>query len=254
MRTLLTTITTAVLGMILTTAALADDHSGPRTSALEAYFCNFVDGKDMGDLEKVAAGWDEWADSNFTETYTAYILSPALINGADFPFDSLWLGVAENHEAMGKIGDDWSTKGGQWQKKFDAVSTCSSHALMSSVEARPYDKLEQPGYVQISACQFKQDASFAELTAADKEWSAWMDENAMPGGIYRWIPGIGAARADKTDYYSVYTVETLAGRGKAHDMMMAGGFQVWNSLYSAISDCDNPRVWAAQPAGGVAAQ
>ena len=254
MKTIITTVTAAVLGMVMTTAVLADHHGAPRTSALELYFCSFADGKDMGDLKKVAAGWDRWVDSNFTESYNAYILSPVLINGADFPYDSLWLGVAENQQAMGKVMDDWSAKGGEWQQKFDAASKCDSHALLTSMEVRPYDKLGQAGYLQVSACQFKPGAGFAELAAVDKKWNAWMDKNAMPGGIYRWIPGVGAQRADKSDFYGVYVAESLADRGQAHDMMMAGGFQVWNSLYDGISDCDNPRVWSAQPAGGVTAQ
>ena len=254
MKTILTTIATAVLGVLMTTATLADDHAAPRTSALEVYFCSFAEEKKYAGLRKGRCRWDEWADDNFTETYTAYILSPALVHGADFPYDSLWLGVAENHETMGTSMDDWAAKGGQWQKKFDAVSTCGSHALMTSIEAKPYDKLGEAGYVQISACQFKTDMNFAELTAADKQWNAWMDENAMPGGIYRWIPGVGAPRPDKTDYYTVYLAESLGDRGRAHDMMMAGGFQVWNSLYGSLAECDNPRVWSAQPAGGAVAE
>ncbi len=45
MKTILTTIATAVLGVLMTTATLADDHAAPRTSALEVYFCSFAEGK-----------------------------------------------------------------------------------------------------------------------------------------------------------------------------------------------------------------
>ena len=254
MKKTLITVLTAVLGMVMAAGTLADHHAAPRTSALEIYFCSFADGKDMSDLKKVAAGWDQWADTNFSEGYAAYILAPVIANGADFPFDSIWMGVAENHEAMGTVMDEWAAKGGAWQKKFDAASKCDSHALMTSVEAKPYAKLGQAGYLQISACEFKDSAGFADLMAADKKWTAWMDKNAMPGGIYRWIPGVGAPRGDSTDFYGVYVAESFGDRGKAHDMMMGGGFPVWSALYDGIAECDNPRVWNAQPAGGVAAK
>jgi len=52
MKTILTTIATAVLGVLMTTATLADDHAAPRTSALEVYFCSFAEGKKYAGLRK----------------------------------------------------------------------------------------------------------------------------------------------------------------------------------------------------------
>ena len=52
MKTILTTIATAVLGVLMTTATLADDHAAPRTSALEVYFCSFAEEKKYAGLRK----------------------------------------------------------------------------------------------------------------------------------------------------------------------------------------------------------
>ena len=48
---------------------------------------------------------------------------------------------------------------------------------------------------------------------------------------YRWFPGVGDARDSTTDFYDVYVAESLADRGKAHDMMYEGGFAVAAGLY-----------------------
>ena len=57
--------------------------------------CSFADGKDMGDVKKVASEWDSWVDGKFSDAYTAYIMQPVVYNGADFSIDYIWLGVAE---------------------------------------------------------------------------------------------------------------------------------------------------------------
>ena len=250
MKNFTATLTIVLSSFVFSTATLADDHAGPRTSALESYFCSYNDRKGPADLLKVAGEWDEWAQDNTSQNYAGYLLSPVVFNGSDFPFDSVWLGVTEDHESLGISVDEWLTKGTKLQKKFDSVWTCDSHGFMTSIEARPYPKLGQAGFLQISACQFNEGYSLSDITAADAKWTSWMDDNGMPGGIYRWIPNVGAPREDKTDFYHVYVTESLAERGSGTDMMIKGGFGVVQSIYADIGDCDNPRIWHAQPAGG----
>ena len=242
----------------VTSLSVADDHggeqqAGPRISAIESYYCSYAKNKDMDDLLKTAAIWDDWADDNFPAAYTAYVLSPVVTTEADFPFDLVWLGVAKNQQTLGKINDAWLAKGADMAKKFDAVTPCNSHGYLTSIEARPYPNLGQMGYLQIQACQYNEGKTLADVMAADMKWTAWMDENGMPGGIYRWIPSIGSPRADKTNFFNVYITDSLAQRGQAHDMMLNGGFAVRDTMYNDIAVCDNPRVWHAQPVGGKSA-
>ena len=75
---------------------------GNRT-AMEAFYCSFQDGKDMSDLKKVSAEWDSWADSNFSERYAGYVLTPVLATGSDFPFDFVWLGFSDNLATLGTV-------------------------------------------------------------------------------------------------------------------------------------------------------
>ena len=89
---------------------------------------------------------------------------------------------------------------------------------------------------------------------ADKKWNAHLDEVGMPGGSYRWLPGASCPRASTASFMSVYLTTSLADRGKALGMMNAGTGQVLNLTYGDIAQCDIPKVWAAQPAGGKSAE
>ena len=77
--------------------------------------------------------------------------------------------------------------------------------------------------------------------ATDKEWVKWMDEVGMPGGLLRWLPAVGGARDDTTDLYSIFITESMADRGKAHDMMMKGGGAKLQSMYCHLTTSPSPR-------------
>ena len=79
---------------------------------------------------------------------------------------------------------------------------------------------------------------------------AWMTDNNMPGGLFRWFTAVGEPRGSKTDFYNIYVASSMAERGQAHDMMIAGGNQALQSAYGDLVTCDDPRVWHAQPVGG----
>ena len=243
----------AILILSSTSLALADHHAAPTSAALEAYFCNFEKGKDMDDLLKVAAEWDKWVDVNQSNDYAAYVLRPVISTAADFPYDYFWLGVSKNHETMGQGADEWMENGGKLAAKFDSVAPCDTHILMTSQTIKPYTSSGKSGFAQISACELNDDASMESLMGADQKWVSWMTENDMPGGLSRWYGGVGEARDSTTDFYTVYRAQSLAARGKAHDMMMAGGGAVLSSIYDSVMTCDTPRVYHGVSVGGKSA-
>ena len=249
----LTKIVLAILVFTSSSLTLADHHAAPQTAALEAFFCSFEKGKDMDDLLKVTAEWDKWIDSSDSKAYGAYVMQPVINTGADFPYDYFWLGVAKNHEALGQSADEWMKKGGKIAAKFDAVAPCDTHILMTSQVIKPGNNDGKGGFAQISSCELKDGANMMSLMAADKQWVSWMTDNEMPGGLVRWYGGVGEAKDSTTDFYSVYLAESLAQRGKAHDMMMAGGGAALNSIYEDVMTCDVPRVYHGTPVGGKSA-
>ena len=249
----LTKIVLAILVFTSSSLTLADHHAAPQTAALEAFFCSFEKGKDMDDLLKVTAEWDKWIDSSDSKAYAAYVMQPVINTGADFPYDYFWLGVAKNHEALGQSADEWMKKGGKIAAKFDAVAPCDTHILMTSQVIKPGNNNGKGGFAQISSCELKDGVDMMSLMAADKQWVSWMSDNEMPGGLVRWYGGVGEAKDSTTDFYSVYLAESLAQRGKAHDMMMAGGGAALNSIYEDVMTCDVPRVYHGTPVGGKSA-
>ena len=249
----LTKIVLAILVFTSSSLTLADHHAAPQTAALEAVFCSFEKGKDMDDLLKVTAEWDKWIDSSDSKAYAAYVMQPVINTGADFPYDYFWLGVAKNHEALGQSADEWMKKGGKIAAKFDAVAPCDTHILMTSQVIKPGNNNGKGGFAQISSCELKDGVDMMSLMAADKQWVSWMSDNEMPGGLVRWYGGVGEAKDSTTDFYSVYLAESLAQRGKAHDMMMAGGGAALNSIYEDVMTCDVPRVYHGTPVGGKSA-
>ena len=71
----------------------ADDHI--EISAMEGIQCNFQDGKDMDDAMKVISEWNDYGDENFSEPYSAWILTPVYRTNSDFDFVSrkYWLEI-----------------------------------------------------------------------------------------------------------------------------------------------------------------
>ena len=249
-------LTRLCLAMIVSCSAslaTADHHAEPTYAALEAFFCNFEKGKDMGDLMKVTAEWDKWVDTNQSTAYNAYVMTPVVSTAADFPYDYFWLGITKNHEAMGQSADEWSANGGKIAAKFDAVAPCDTHIYMTSQVIKQGASPGKAGFAQISACELEDGSNMESLMVADKKWVSWMKENKMPGRLMRWHRGVGEARDSTTDFYSVYVADSQAQRGKAHDMMIAGGGAVLNSIYENVMSCDTPRIYQGTPVGGKSA-
>jgi hypothetical protein len=240
-------------GMFLVSQTLADHHM-PSRSAVEYLGCTFNDDQSMDDLRDVSAKWEKWSKGKFSEDYTAFSLRPILTSGGDVEADYIWMGIAKNQEAMGRIKDEWFNKGQKMAAKFAEVSTCAGNGLMDSFVLKPYENMGEAGYIQINACEMNDGVTNDDIAMADAKWVTWMTENNMPVGAYRWVPSVGDARDSTTDFYNVYVAESLADRGKAHDMMYAGGFPVATELYGALYTCDNPRVWFAEPVGTVKAK
>ena len=74
MKTLIT-VSSLIAALFIAPFTQADDHGEPQYAALEGIFCNYNKGKGLGDLKKVAADWDVWADENISSKYTAWVMT-----------------------------------------------------------------------------------------------------------------------------------------------------------------------------------
>ena len=70
----------------------ADDHV--EIGGMAAMQCQIADGADMDDVMKVLAEWDEYGDDNFSEPFSAWIMTPVYMSTADFDLDFVFLGFS----------------------------------------------------------------------------------------------------------------------------------------------------------------
>ena len=70
----------------------ADDHV--EIGGMAAMQCQIADGADMDDVMKVLAEWDEYGDDNFSEPFSAWIMTPVYMSTVDFDLDFVFLGFA----------------------------------------------------------------------------------------------------------------------------------------------------------------
>mgnify|MGYP000844128511 FL=1 len=146
--------------------------------------------------------------------------------------------------------DEYAEKGDAMSKKWDAVETCEDRRLMTGISAKPFKSTTGHAYMQVSGCEFKDGKTFNDLIAADAAWVKWMDESGMPGGMMRFVPSVGGPVASTIDVYAIYATESLADRGRAHDMMIGGGSAVLSATYDEVMSCDTPRIYHSMPASG----
>ena len=74
----------AACGMLWNPASFAQDNNP--AVPVEWWECEFEDGKNFDDLEKVNAKFNKWADKN-DAGYAAWIMVPNLHSGVDFDFN-----------------------------------------------------------------------------------------------------------------------------------------------------------------------
>src|SRR5210317_405512 len=123
-------LTLAVAVLTAQQYASAQETAGP--APVDAFFCNYQDGKSMKDLLPVANKFKSWADKNIPE-HSAWILTPRFAQFTEMP-QVVWLGSSPNGNLTGKGLDKWIATGSDLQAEFNHVVRCGAHGVASSVE------------------------------------------------------------------------------------------------------------------------
>ena len=139
--------------------------SADTTYSMEAFQCDFVDGKDYSDVQKVVPSWTKYADENFSQPYSAALLTPYLKSESDVDFDVAWVGFSGNQEQMGAIADDYLATSASIQAQWDRVVDCPTYGFYGVFEARSPSESFVEGentYWAISSCSFNFCSSMTE--------------------------------------------------------------------------------------------
>jgi len=249
MKKILTAAASALMFLFVSGgAALAqDEESNMEFVPVEAYACNFNDGKGPADLAAVTKEWNAWMDKEGQTSYFAATIWP---NYGERAFDVGWLGAWSDGRAMGAGTDHFMSAGRELGAKFDEVVDCGSHTQFASVRVRdsqPSDDDSDTSFVlQFSNCSFEEGATMEQLSAAQKEWNAYADEYGIVGGAWMFFPVWGESADADYDFKSVSSTGDYTTLGSNWALFAEGHYKKSNELFDDILDCDSPRVYSAK--------
>ena len=240
MKILIKTITITL--SIWTTSVAADT-----TYAMEAFQCNYLNGKDYSDAQKVVPTWNKYADENFSIPYSAVMLTPYLKSESDVDFELAWVGFTGNQEQMGVIADEYLATSNDIQAQWDEVVDCPSYGFYGVYEARDPSEAFVQGentYWAISSCSFREGKKASDLANSDKGWNAFMNEQGHTGGVWRRWPGAGSPNSFEGDFLLNISYSSMSEMGRIQDARYTA--QNSGDLPESILNCDNPRVYIAE--------
>ena len=227
-------------GMWWNPSALAQENSP--AVPVEWWDCEFEDGKDFEDLEKVNAKFNKWADKN-DPAYAAWSMGPNLHTGVDYDFG--WLGSWPSGADFGK-GTDAFMKSREMQDAFEGVIDCGGrHVMATSAVVSAPDGPPDNGVVIFSACEHREGKSFNDSYAAHQKMASAMNSMGSKGASWIFYPGLGTTSADP-DYWQVIAFKNYTELGAATEMWTnGGGWEKAAEILGPVTACESSSVWNA---------
>lgn len=242
-----TTLVAAVLFLSAGLAQAQDD--APQITPAEFYPCTFNDGKDMSDLEKVIAKWNDFMDENDASGYQAWLLIPDFVSGDNAAWDIGWLGGWPSGQAMGQGQEVWHSKGTGLQQAFNDVVTCPAHinyAVMSMKEATG-EPSSQP-VLTFTDCEVPRDANMEVGLGAVREWIEYETQAGSDSPHWVFFPAYGSPTDSDLDFKWVTGYRNYAAFGEDwHKYANEGGWQKARQIMPGSLDCDAARVYVVKP-------
>ena len=129
----------------------------PSFFPMEGVQCKFNEGKGFKDLDRVVAKWNKYMDQSVAEgnpDYTAYLLTPYMVNESEVDLDFVWLGMWSNFSDLRGITQYFS-EASNIERDFNNLSTCKTRQLAPTLEVRELKVSahnEEGNIVQIRSC------------------------------------------------------------------------------------------------------
>ena len=209
---------------------------------VEWYACDFEDGKDLADLEKVNAKFNQWADKN-DPGYSAWLMFPNLHSGVDYDFG--WLGSWPSGAAFGKGTDAFMENEELWKAFAEVIDCSASHELASSAVINAPAGPPANGVVIFAGCTNQDGKNMADSYAAHKELAATMTGMGSKASSWLFYPGLGS-NVD-FDYWQVIGFNNYAELGAATDIYTnGGGWEKAAEILAPAASCGGTSVWDAR--------
>jgi hypothetical protein len=245
-KTLLLALASTSFVLVGSPAAFAqEEDKGPEFTPLEAFTCNYNDGKGSADLDAAVEKWSAYMDENGADKYLAMTVTPQM-HGPD-AFDVGWLGVAPTGELMGQGRDGFRANGGESAAAFADVLDCDSHSQFATMQVKEPPERETPRslVLSFSDCNVEEGREFSEVFAGMDAWAAYQAENGYNAGTWVLFPAYGSGDED-FDFKVVNAYDNHAGMGRDFDLYgTGGGYVKRREIMGSMLDCDVSRVYDA---------
>ena len=238
----------AISLVLLSGAVLADNHEPAplRYVPVEAWTCNYLDGKGPEDLDAVITEWNAWMDANDEHEYLALTLTPLYFG--ENRFDVGWLGAWSNGQAMGRGMDRWINEGGDINAKFFEVLSCDSHSNFATAELKSPGEGPAPDnfVLTFSDCTGPEaPEQWDQLFAGFAEWHAYTTENGYHQGNWIMFPVYGGGGAE-FDFKLIQGFDNHTELGEDYQRYIdRTDWEKESELLGGLRDCDDARVYQA---------
>jgi hypothetical protein len=243
MKKYLLPVTGVATGVLVASAALAQQNAPMPTPIVEIFACNFNENSDRADVDAAAARFNTWADRNNVSDYGAFIATP-WVYSPDLPYDLLWLGAWPNGTAMGKGEALYMSQGREVAAAFDTAVDCPTHSLYAEVIIKaPEGPAPQNPVAVFRDCTVREGRTVPEAIEALGDWSEYLaGQGANPFSAILFGLG-GLPDADDYTFKSVEGFDSLETLGQFLDLYTGGGFLRGEEIFGRLLECDSPRIY-----------
>lgn len=214
---------------------------------VELYVCNFNDGQDAGDLDRVTRRFNDYMDKKNADYYAAWTLSPYFY-GPTQNVDFIWMGAYRDALALGADTDEWLSTGREIAEAFDEVAECNTHLGLNSAmyKSPPNNETPASSIISIMDCKLNEGHRYSDIRSAELKWAEHMNSVGSTAGTWHWFPRFGGGTAEY-DYKVVNAYANFSEMGKDLERRANGGdFSVSQDIFGDIDECDDARVYVAQ--------
>lgn len=248
MRKILTVVLSTTMVLSAGSAFAQEDQDGRRWVPVEAYACNFNDGKGPADLAAVVEEWNEWMDDEGQTDYFAITLWPSYFG--ERAFDVGWLGSWSDGRSMGAGTDHWMQHGQEMGAKFYEVLNCNAHTNFATTQ------LIDPGgeplehgdtfVLSFSNCKFEEEGGGMDgYVDAVAQWEAYAEEHGLKGGAWMMFPVYGENVEADYHFKAVESAASYTEFGNNWALYAEGHYVKSEELFRDVVDCDSARVYTA---------
>ncbi len=233
----------AAISVVWASSAVAQ-RPPPSFAAVEGYMCNFVEGKERKDLDKVVKKWNKWMDDSEGTPYSAWILTPVL-RSTNMPADVVWLGVWQNGFDMGQGMQAWMTGNDGLAAEINEVLDCAEHSNAAAMNIRPpAEGWPTPtGVVGFADCTVAEGKTMPEAMDANRAWAQHLDNIGSKSGMWAFFPGDGGNVVD-WDYKIVTSYPDFVAYGAAWEAYTNGqGWAQAQQIFDGTVSCDSARLY-----------